>query len=164
MSETKAGYTDSPRVVATADATPLWRRFKLESLPIIVVFFVLIGVYITFAPSVFLRWPIYNSFLITIPPLMVLSLGLTLVIAAGEMDLSFPAVITLSGFLFAYCTLAGAAGGHCRRRAGRSDQRLPGGGHRHSLDHHHHRHVVFLDGGGDRAVGRHVLRPAESGR
>lgn len=105
MSETKAGYTDSPRVVVTADATPLWRRFKLESLPIIVVFFVLIGVYITFAPSVFLRWPIYNSFLITIPPLMVLSLGLTLVIAAGEMDLSFPAVITLSGFLFAYCTL-----------------------------------------------------------
>jgi simple sugar transport system permease protein len=36
--------------------------------------------------------------------MMILSLGLTLVIAAGEIDLSFPAVIALSGFLFAYVT------------------------------------------------------------
>lgn len=77
--------------------------FRLEGLPIIVVFFVLIGVFIGFAPEVFLRWPIYNSFLVTIPPMLVLSLGLTLVIAAGEIDLSFPAVISLSGFLFAWC-------------------------------------------------------------
>lgn len=79
-------------------------HLRLESAPIILVFFVLIGVYIVFAPGVFLRWPIYNSFLITIPPLMVLSLGLTLVIAAGEIDLSFPAIMSLSGFLFAYGT------------------------------------------------------------
>ena len=76
----------------------------LEGLPIIVVFFVLIGVFIGFAPEVFLHWPIYNSFLVTIPPMLVLSLGLTMVIAAGEIDLSFPAVIALSGFLFAWCT------------------------------------------------------------
>lgn len=76
----------------------------LESLPIIVVFFALIGVYIIFAPSVFLRWPIYNSFLITIPPMLILALGLTIVIAAGEIDLSFPAAISFSGFLFAYCS------------------------------------------------------------
>ncbi|MCF3945241.1 ABC transporter permease [Acidiphilium iwatense] len=78
--------------------------FKLEGLPIIVVFFVLIGLFIGFAPGVFLNWPIYNSFLVTIPPMLILSLGLTLVIAAGEIDLSFPAVIALSGFLFAYVT------------------------------------------------------------
>lgn len=78
--------------------------FKLEGLPIIVVFFVLIGLFVGFAPGVFLNWPIYNSFLVTIPPMLVLSLGLTLVIAAGEIDLSFPAVIALSGFLFAYVT------------------------------------------------------------
>lgn len=77
---------------------------KLEGLPIIIVFFVLIGLFILFAPTVFLHWPIYNSFLVTIPPMLVLSLGLTLVIAAGEIDLSFPAVIALSGFLFAYVT------------------------------------------------------------
>jgi simple sugar transport system permease protein len=77
---------------------------KLEGLPIIIVFVVLIGLFIGFAPIVFLHWPIYNSFLVTIPPMMILSLGLTLVIAAGEIDLSFPAVIALSGFLFAYVT------------------------------------------------------------
>jgi monosaccharide ABC transporter membrane protein, CUT2 family (TC 3.A.1.2.-) len=77
---------------------------KLEGLPIIIVFFVLIGLFIFFAPTVFLHWPIYNSFLVTIPPMMILSLGLTLVIAAGEIDLSFPAVIALSGFLFAHVT------------------------------------------------------------
>lgn len=82
-----------------------WRQLGLDRAPIIAVFFVLIGMYMFFAPGVFLRWPIYNSFLITIPPLMILSLGLTLVIAAGEIDLSFPAVISFSGFLFAYCTL-----------------------------------------------------------
>ena len=79
------------------------RALRLESLPIIVVFFVLIGAYIVFAPMVFLHWPIYNSFLVTIPPLLILALGLTLVVAAGEMDLSFPAIISLSGFLFAFC-------------------------------------------------------------
>jgi simple sugar transport system permease protein len=77
---------------------------KLEGLPIIIVFFVLIGLFVGFAPTVFLHWPIYNSFLVTIPPMMILSLGLTLVIAAGEIDLSFPAVIALSGFLFAHVT------------------------------------------------------------
>lgn len=87
-------------------APPLATRasFRLEGLPIIVVFFVLIGLFIGFAPTVFLHWPIYNSFLVTIPPMLVLSLGLTLVIAAGEIDLSFPAIIALSGFLFAYVT------------------------------------------------------------
>ena len=78
---------------------------KLEGLPIILVFLALIGIFIAFAPQVFLRWPIYDSFLVTIPPLLILSLGLTLVIAAGEIDLSFPAVIQFSGFLFAFCSL-----------------------------------------------------------
>jgi simple sugar transport system permease protein len=84
---------------------PLLTGGKLEGLPIILVFFALIGLFIAFAPRVFLRWPIYDSFLVTIPPLLILSLGLTLVIAAGEIDLSFPAVIQFSGFLFAFCSL-----------------------------------------------------------
>lgn len=78
---------------------------KIEALPIIVVFIALIAVFIGFAPRVFLRWPIYDSFLVTIPPLLIISLGLTLVIATAEIDLSFPAVIQFSGFLFAFCSL-----------------------------------------------------------
>ena len=42
------------------------------------------------------------SFLQTIPPQLVLALGLTVVITAGEIDLSFPAVVAFSGFLFSY--------------------------------------------------------------
>ncbi len=42
------------------------------------------------------------SFLQTVPPVLVCALGLTLVITAGEIDLSFPAVVALSGFVFAW--------------------------------------------------------------
>lgn len=75
---------------------------RIEGLPIIVVFLVLVGAFVYLAPEVFLRWPIYFSFLTTIPPMLVLSLGLTLVISAGEIDLSFPSVLAFSGFLFAW--------------------------------------------------------------
>jgi simple sugar transport system permease protein len=43
------------------------------------------------------------SFLQTVPPPLVLGLGLTLIITAGEIDLSFPAVVALSGFAFSWC-------------------------------------------------------------
>lgn len=85
--------------------SPLLAGRKLEGLPIIIVFIALIAVFTALAPHVFLRWPIYDSFLVTIPPLLIISLGLTLVIAAGEIDLSFPAIIQFSGFLFAFCSL-----------------------------------------------------------
>ena len=72
-------------------------------------------------PQVFLGYRIYMSFFQTVPPQLVLALGLTLVITAGEIDLSFPAVVALSGFLFAWSFkhglppwfgfLAGLAGG-----------------------------------------------------
>lgn len=77
---------------------------QMEGLPIIGVFIALILLFILFSPRVFLGWPIYLSFLTTVPPMLVLSLGLTLVIAAGEIDLSFPSVIAFSGFLFAWVT------------------------------------------------------------
>ena len=37
----------------------------------------------------------------TVPPVLVLALGLTFVIAAGEIDLSFPSVIAFSGYVLA---------------------------------------------------------------
>jgi simple sugar transport system permease protein len=42
------------------------------------------------------------SFLQTVPPVLVCALGLTLVITAGEIDLSFPAVVAFSGFVFSW--------------------------------------------------------------
>ena len=75
---------------------------RVEGLPIIGVFVLLIGLFIVLAPNVFLGYRIYMSFLATVPPVLVLALGLTMVIAAGEIDLSFPSVIAFSGFIFAF--------------------------------------------------------------
>ncbi|MBI3530184.1 MAG: ABC transporter permease [Betaproteobacteria bacterium] len=74
---------------------------RVEGLPIIVVFVALIGCFIVATPEVFLSLPIYLSFLTTVPPVLVLALGLTFVIAAGEIDLSFPSIIAFSGYLLA---------------------------------------------------------------
>ncbi len=53
------------------------------------------------APEVFLAPYIYTTFLSTLPPLILLAAGLTFVIGAGEIDLSFPSIIAFSGFVFA---------------------------------------------------------------
>src|SRR5258708_6916381 len=77
---------------------------RLEGLPIVIVLLVLYGALMLSAPTVFLRWPplIYMSFLETVPPELIVALGLTLVITAGEIDLSFPAVIAFAGLAFSW--------------------------------------------------------------
>ena len=75
---------------------------RIEGLPVAAVLAVLYGVLIFAAPRVFTGFRIYMSFLQTVPPVLVCALGLTLVITAGEIDLSFPAVVALSGFIFAW--------------------------------------------------------------
>jgi simple sugar transport system permease protein len=75
---------------------------RIEGLPVAGVLAVLYAVLIFAAPRVFTGYRIYMSFLQTVPPVLVCALGLTLVVTAGEMDLSFPAVVALSGFIFAW--------------------------------------------------------------
>lgn len=74
---------------------------RIEGLPIIVVFALILGLFMYTAPQVFLAPNIYTTFLSTLPPLILLAVGLTFVIGAGEIDLSFPSVIAFSGFVFA---------------------------------------------------------------
>lgn len=74
---------------------------RVEGLPIIVVFLALLALFMYTAPEVFLSPYIYTTFLSTLPPLVLLATGLTFVIGAGEIDLSFPAVISFSGYVFA---------------------------------------------------------------
>ena len=73
---------------------------RFEALPIIVVFLLLL-LFMYRAPEVFLAPYIYTTFLSTLPPLILLATGLTFVIGAGEIDLSFPSIIAFSGFVFA---------------------------------------------------------------
>lgn len=74
---------------------------RFEALPIIVVFALLLALFMYTAPEVFLAPFIYTTFLSTLPPLILLATGLTFVIGAGEIDLSFPSIIAFSGFVFA---------------------------------------------------------------
>ena len=85
--------------MARAETRGLFAR--IEGLPIIIVFVCMLALFMWMAPLVFLAPNIYMTFLSTLPPLMVLAIGLTFVIAAGEIDLSFPSVIAFSGFVFA---------------------------------------------------------------
>ncbi len=76
---------------------------RIEGLPIILVLAALVLAFIAAAPEVFLGFRIYLSFFSTLPPILLLSVGLTMVVAAGEIDLSFPSIVALSGYLLAYC-------------------------------------------------------------
>ena len=70
-------------------------------MPVAIVLLAIIGVFMITAPNSFQSPRIYLSFLATVPPPLIVGLGLTLVIAAGEIDLSFPSVIKMSGVVFA---------------------------------------------------------------
>jgi simple sugar transport system permease protein len=74
---------------------------RIEGLPIILVFALMLALFMYTAPTVFLQPYIYTTFLSTLPPLILLAVGLTFVIGAGEIDLCFPAIIAFSGFIFA---------------------------------------------------------------
>src|SRR5258708_39112981 len=71
---------------------------RLEGFAIAIVLLALYVVLIIAAPVVFTLPMIYMSFLETVPPRLIAALGLTLVITAAELGLSFRAVVSLSRF------------------------------------------------------------------
>src|SRR6056297_1514098 len=76
------------------------KKYKTQ-LGLIGIAFIVLILFIVTSPSVFLKPQIYRSFLSTVPFVGVIALGLTMILAMGEIDLSFPAVMALSGFIFA---------------------------------------------------------------
>ena len=71
------------------------------------VFVVMIGIFMTASPRVFLSWPIYNSVLVTLPVALCLVVPLVFVVTVGEIDLSFPATMGFSAWIFALFVHAG---------------------------------------------------------
>jgi ribose/xylose/arabinose/galactoside ABC-type transport system permease subunit len=59
------------------------------------------------SPSVFTHWPIYNSVLVTLPVALCLVVPLVFVVTVGEIDLSFPATMGFSAWIFALLVQAG---------------------------------------------------------
>jgi len=73
-----------------------------RTLAIALVYMVLIGIFMLTAPRAFLDSKIYLAFLSTVPFSLIMALGLTFVIIAGEIDLSFPSTMAMSGFVFVF--------------------------------------------------------------
>ena len=71
------------------------------------VFVVMIAIFMAASPSVFLHWPIYNSVLVTLPVALCLVVPLVFVVTVGEIDLSFPATMGFSAWIFALVVHAG---------------------------------------------------------
>ncbi|WP_064609556.1 ABC transporter permease [Photobacterium sp. J15] len=59
------------------------------------------SIFTAFSPETFLHGRIYISFMSTIPFTAMLALALTLLVIAREIDMSFPAVVALGGYVFA---------------------------------------------------------------
>ena len=59
-------------------------------------FLALLALFMMTGARAFLAWPMYESLLSTLPLYGFLALGLTLVVAAGEMDLCFPSTLAVA--------------------------------------------------------------------
>lgn len=71
---------------------------------ILAVFLALWALFIFLAPETFLSSRIYQAFMATVPFFGVIAIPLTMLVIAGEMDLSFPSIMAISfvGFLFVW--------------------------------------------------------------
>ncbi len=78
----------------------LRRLLAVEGVPIALVFIALVVIFMFAAPQAFLGYRVYMSFMATVPPPLIIALGVTLVAVAGEMDLSFPSVVAGASYTF----------------------------------------------------------------
>jgi simple sugar transport system permease protein len=77
-------------------------RANSTQLGIIGVFVTLFTIFIIAAPQTFLKGQIYYAFMSTVPFFAIMAIPLTIIVIAGEMDLSFPSVMAMGmvAFLF----------------------------------------------------------------
>lgn len=75
-------------------------RYRLQ-LGITALLAMLLALFALLSPQTFLGGRIYISFLSTIPFIAILALGLTFLVIAGELDMSFPSLMAMAGLLFA---------------------------------------------------------------
>jgi ribose/xylose/arabinose/galactoside ABC-type transport system permease subunit len=86
------------------------RRFVSKnraSLGTLTVFAVMMTVFIIASPRVFMHWQIYDSVLVTLPVALCLVVPLVFVVVVGEIDLSFPATMGFSAWIFALLVQGG---------------------------------------------------------
>jgi ribose/xylose/arabinose/galactoside ABC-type transport system permease subunit len=87
-----------------------FRRFLIDNRPALgslLVFILMITVFMIGNPQVFTQWSIYRAVLIGLPVVLFVVVPLVYVVTVGEIDLSFPATIGMSGWAFALVVQAG---------------------------------------------------------
>ncbi len=77
------------------------------SLGSLAVFLTMLLIFIIANPTVFTSWALYSSVLTTLPVAIFLTVPLVFVVTVGEIDLSFPATMGLSAWMFALVVHAG---------------------------------------------------------
>jgi ribose/xylose/arabinose/galactoside ABC-type transport system permease subunit len=101
--------TGSGGVPRHPNTTP-FRRFVVTNraaLGTLAVFVVMMLIFIAANPTVFLSWPLYSSVLVTLPVALFLVVPLVFVVTVGEIDLSFPATMGFSAWIFALLVQSG---------------------------------------------------------
>lgn len=88
------------QIQGNAKDTIFTRVFRIEGTAIALVFALLILLFLMTAPTAFSSYQICMSFLASVSPPLIAALGLTLVVVAGEIDLSFPSAMAFSGYVF----------------------------------------------------------------
>jgi simple sugar transport system permease protein len=78
-----------------------WLQNYKRQVGIFGVLLVLWVIFTILSPATFLASRIYTAFMSTIPFSAIMALSLTLVIVSGQIDMSFPSLMALSGFVFA---------------------------------------------------------------
>ncbi len=78
----------------------------IYQISIFAILFCTLALFISTVPEVFLQGRIYISYLSIIPFTMILALALTPLIIAKEIDLSFPSVMAVSGYIFSQSYLS----------------------------------------------------------
>ena len=98
--------------ITSGTSQPYKETFRLSKfaraygtqLGILAVFFTLWLIFIVSAPNTFLAPQIYYAFMSTVPFFAMMAIPLTMVVIAGEMDLSFPSIMAMGmvAFLLTY--------------------------------------------------------------
>lgn len=87
-----------------------FRRFLRNNRPALgslLVFLLMIGIFFAARPEVFSSWNMYRAVLIGLPVVIFVVVPLVFVVTVGEIDLSFPATIGMTGWVFALVVQAG---------------------------------------------------------
>src|SRR5450432_109688 len=99
--------TEKRLIVAPRSLLSIFIARNRRALSAVVVFIALLTFFLVASPKVFLNPIAYTSIFTSLPISIILTIPLVFVITAGEIDLSFPSIIGISAWGFAWCVQQG---------------------------------------------------------